>query len=838
VALDTELHREVALKQILDHHADDPVSRQRFLLEAEITGGLEHPGIVPVYGLGNYGDGRPYYAMRFIRGDSLKQAIDRFHADERLRKDPGRRSLELRELLRRFTDVCNAIEYAHTRGVLHRDIKPGNVIVGRHGETLVVDWGLARAKGKSEGTEPSEERPLTPSSASGSAETLPGSALGTPSFMSPEQAAGALEHLGPRSDVYSLGATLYCLLTGRPPLGGDAANVIPRVQSGDFPPPRRRDPSIDQALEAVCRKAMALRPLDRYASCRALAEDVERWMADEPVSGWREPFARRARRWARRHRASVQAAALALVVIAVLATTAAIVVDQARRREEAARTQLARALASERAAKAEAQDNLGLARRAVDDYFTKVSENALLKRQDAAEVRDLRSLRKELLEVALDYYNRLATRRSPDPALRKEQAAAYTRVGRIKDEIDSKEAALDAFLHAEAIQKDLDALNPDDDTIQRELALIQLDVADVLNKIGRADEALGEYARSREIFERLAQAHPADAAFQSELARAQNGAGLVLRSLGRSQDALAAFEGARAAFQRLVDAGLGDTADRSRLATAHSNIGLLLDELGRTNEAVAALEQSRSSYQRLFDADPNSSVVQDDLASCYNNLGLALSHAGRSADALAALARGRVIFQRLVRAHPSVTAYRRELATNHTNSGNAHSALSHPAEALPEFEQARSILQPMVDADPSDMDNRRNLAATLYNIGDALRATGKIAAALEPGEKACTLLGTANDRDPFDEFVLASAHDLCADLLGKARQPSLAGDRARRESHISQAMAALHRAIAGGFRAIDPNSFSALRSQPDFQLLMMDLAFPDDPFSKDTDSVR
>src|SRR6202008_4087732 len=115
VALDAELNREVALKQILDQHADDPTSRARFLREAEITGGLEHPGIVPVYGLGTYADGRPFYAMRFIRGDSLKSAIAAFHADDSLKSDPGRRSLELRKLQRRFVDVCNAIEYAHSR---------------------------------------------------------------------------------------------------------------------------------------------------------------------------------------------------------------------------------------------------------------------------------------------------------------------------------------------------------------------------------------------------------------------------------------------------------------------------------------------------------------------------------------------------------------------------------------------------------------------------------------------------------------------------------------------------------------------------------------------------
>ena len=184
--------------------------------------------------------------MRFIRGDSLKEAIERFHADEALKNDPGRRSLELRKLLRRFLDVCNAIDYAHSRGVLHRDIKPGNIIVGKHGETLVVDWGLAKADGQGRAVESSDERPLVPSSASGSAETLPGSALGTPAYMSPEQARGDLEHLGPRSDVYSLGATLYCLLTGRPPFEGDDVGAVLRaVQQGEF------------------RAAAAARPVDR-----------------------------------------------------------------------------------------------------------------------------------------------------------------------------------------------------------------------------------------------------------------------------------------------------------------------------------------------------------------------------------------------------------------------------------------------------------------------------------------------------------------------------------------------------------------------------------------------
>ena len=148
VARDEELHREVALKQILDRHADDPHSRARFLVEAEITGKLEHPGVIPVYGLGHDPSGRPFYAMRLVKGESLKEAVARFHRAGGPGRDPRERALALRRLLGRFIAVCNTIAYAHSRGVIHRDLKPGNVLLGPFGETLVIDWGLAKVVGR------------------------------------------------------------------------------------------------------------------------------------------------------------------------------------------------------------------------------------------------------------------------------------------------------------------------------------------------------------------------------------------------------------------------------------------------------------------------------------------------------------------------------------------------------------------------------------------------------------------------------------------------------------------------------------------------------------------
>jgi tRNA A-37 threonylcarbamoyl transferase component Bud32 len=315
LAQDEELHREVALKKLQAQHAANAESRRRFLLEAEITARLEHPGIVPVHGLVQDEHGLPCYAMRFIQGESLKEAIERFYGSPPA--DPGVRRLQFRQLLVRFVEICNAVAYAHSRGILHRDIKPANIMLGKFGETLLVDWGLAKPFERDEEARATGEETLAPATDSGEAHTVTGDVVGTPAYMSPEQAAGRLTDVGPSSDIYSLGATLYSILTGKAAFPRTGVKlVLDQVQRGEFPPPRKVNSEVTPALEAVCLQAMSLDPKDRYPSPRALAEDIERWLADEAVSVYQEPVRDRVWRWARKHKAGV--GAMTAVIITVL----------------------------------------------------------------------------------------------------------------------------------------------------------------------------------------------------------------------------------------------------------------------------------------------------------------------------------------------------------------------------------------------------------------------------------------------------------------------------------------------------------------------------------------
>ncbi|HEV3262172.1 MAG TPA: protein kinase, partial [Gemmataceae bacterium] len=300
--------------------------------EARITGRLQHPGIVPVYELvpgtpgpdGGPSGEAPFYTMRFVQGRTLADAARAYH-EKRAAGTSG--ALDLAALLNAFISVCNTVAYAHSRGVIHRDLKGQNVVLGDFGEVMVLDWGFAK-----ELSDPDN--------------TLGGQVLGTPAYMAPEQAAGRLDLIDERTDVYGLGAILYEILTGRQPFTGvDTQEVLRKARAEEPPRPDAVCPGVAPALAAVCQRALAHDPTGRYASAAELGSEIQRWLADEPVMAYREPVPARLRRFARRHKPAVTALAVLLATGMTALVLSTFLLQQEKAETAAARAQAANAKA-------------------------------------------------------------------------------------------------------------------------------------------------------------------------------------------------------------------------------------------------------------------------------------------------------------------------------------------------------------------------------------------------------------------------------------------------------------------------------------------------------------
>jgi serine/threonine protein kinase len=770
LARDASLGRDVALKELRPERAGQPALWARFLREAQVTGQLEHPSIVPVYDVGRRPDDQaPFYTMRFVRGRTLAEAARHFH-ERRGRGEASR--LELRELLTAFAALCQAVAYAHSRGVLHRDLKPQNVVLGDYGEVVLLDWGLAKVTEQPDSDAEADRAPVALAGEGSRDATVAGQVLGTPAYMSPEQAEGRLDALDGRTDVYGLGAVLYEVLAGKPPFqGGGTTSMLRRVVHEPPAPPRGAVPEVPRALEAICLRALAKRPADRYSTARALAEDVKRYLADEPVSAYRDPLTTRLARWGRRHRTS--AASLAVLALAALGGLAAVlgVQSQANAKLEAKNAELAEQ-------QAEVEARFAMAQKAIATFHTGVSEDALLKNYQ------LKELRRKLLKEAAGFYADLEKLLAgkTDRKSRQLLAEGYSQLGDLTAKIGDKTEALAVQRKALALRREL-AAAPGAGVEAR------LDVARNLRVVGVEQHATGDYSgamasfdEARALAEGLAAGDPTDTA-RSLLAKCQYNVGAVLSDNGRHPAALAMLRQALATWQKLANANPDATEIQRELANGHQAIAWVLSRAGQPQEGLPARKEALKLRQKLADANRQVPDLQRELALSHQALGALLEQIGQGQAALPEYREALAILQHLYSAYPALTQFQSDLALTHHNIGEVLS-LTQPQAALAEFKEAQAMCQKVADANPNVPDFQSELAISHYGIGTVLERIGKPADALQVYEQARAIqqkLADANPTIPEYQSDLAQSCNHLGRLLAH-------------QGHIEKAFAALDQA--------------------------------------------
>jgi serine/threonine-protein kinase len=840
--VDAEFGRTVALKCVRPDRAGQPGSLDRFRREAEITARLEHPGIVPVYGLTRDAADQPAYAMRFVEGQTLKEAIDRYQAGP---PDP----LAFRQLLGHFVAACNAVAYAHSRGVLHRDLKPANILLGKYGETLVVDWGLAKVVGRTEATHTDVEDTLATQTAALGDATLLGQAAGTPAYMSPEQAAGRWDVVGPASDVYGLGATLYYLLTGRAPFcEGELGQVLFQVQQGEFAAPRQVKAGVPPALDAVCLKAMARRPDDRYATAGDLAREVERWLADEPTLAYRESWAERFRRRVRRH-AVLAAAATALLATAVIGLTLGLA---AVRRE---RDDKDRALAAETQAREEAEKTRRQALAALRSLTDDVVQRQLAQREQLTEEE-----RAFLLTIA-SHYEGLAALQGDSAEARSIRAEGQGRVGYVRLLLGEWKGAEAALRDATALQEQMVAEFPARPEYLRDLAWTYSILGQILFQTGQSAEAEAALRQCIALERHLAAAFPSDPTYRHGLATPLNDLGIMLRGLGRAREAETAYTEALQLGTQLVADFPDRPVYRRGLGLYHSNLANLLYEAGRTPDAETHHREAIALQSRLVEEFPTRPRPRMELAQTYHNLGVLLV-GRRLPEAEAAYRKALELRARLAAEFPAQPQHRQNLARTQSNLGVLFSESQRPAEAETLFRDALVVERRLVADFPRMPDYHQDLAGTLAGLADLLRGRRQFVEARQCLDQAEREIQTALKTRPGDPqyrrfcaFLLIALARTCAGqgehegALGAAHRIRDLGWEAANDAYnaaralascaaaadgdksapdyAGRAMDLLRQAVGRGFTEVTrlkrQEDFNPLRQRKDFKQLVAEL---------------
>ena len=748
------LNRRVALKVLPMAAALDVRQFQRFQLEAQAAACLHHNNIVPVFAVGTEG-GVPFYAMQYIEGRSLAELIQELRRAEGLDREPlapepgvtprladlsttalarslvsgqatapkadapteaeaeaecplppgegARRagegllpgagrptktasSTRTRDYCRNIAGLglqaAEALDHAHTRGILHRDIKPANLLLDAEGRLWVTDFGLAQIQGNH-------------------GLTLSGDILGTLRYMSPEQALARRVVIDGRTDVYSLGVTLYELLTLQPAFDGkDRAEILRKIASDEPTPLRKLNASVPQDLETIIHKALAKEPSERYASAKELADDLRNYLEARPIRARRPSLLDRAAKWGRRHTASVAAASVILVLALIGLAASTILIAREQRRTAAALTQ--------------ADARFQFARKAVDEMYTQFAEKWI------AQQPKLIGVQREFVEKALACYEQFAAERSGDPQARFDAARALVRVGRIQRKLGRDNLAKDAFERALAQYEILAALAQGRAEYQQEHARCLVDLGG-LYLHGLVGPGNGEpyFRRSLAIAEALVARSPLDLDARRVLAVSLRALGLFYEITRRFSDAERTERRCREVLEGLIADAPQDRRSRELLVHVENDLGLVYDNSGRPTEAEKALRRSAVMAEALMAEAPTAPDARMNLVFTLINVATVYATSGQLKEAAVADRRAEALLEALVKDFPEVNLEYRGLRLRCLdNQLITFAALDQLAEMEQVCRRAGALVDSLAPDDLAHREVREQAVFILATIAD------------------------------------------------------------------------------------------------------------------------
>ncbi len=747
-ATDEELGRRITIKELL---APGGRLERRFAREIRITARLEHPAIIAVHEAGCWPDGTPFYTMKHVEGRAFDKVIEQAgEYEDRI------------QLLPHVLAVADALAYAHTERVIHRDLKPANVLIGGFGETVVIDWGLAKDLAHESGDEGEGDSTL-----SGDGDvTVAGEAMGTPAYMAPEQARG--EPVDERTDVYALGAMLYHLLAGHMPYldaePRDGAQLVGMVRGGPPTALGELAPEVPPDLLAIVDKAMARLPERRYPTAKELAGDLRKFTTGQLVGAHEYTLWQLVRRWLGRHRAAVGVAAVMAVVL--IAGGVFGFVRITRERDRAAHQQ---AVAEQNREQVEGLLDFMLGD--LQDKLAPIGQVGLL---------DLVASR------ASSYFaSRAIDWGRPDAAFNR--ARAHLNLGVVRQVKGDLEAALGDYRESEEISSRLVELYPERLDYQTLLAEAYARQGAVAQARGDLAAALERYRAARDLRARLVDTNPGQLGWQADLSRDRQAVGDLLLEKGDVDGALAEYRAAQAICEQLARADPDDPTRQQALATMHARVAEVRSVRGDLDSAISEYRVGAAILERLATASPEIRQWRRDLATMHARIGSILAERGDLDGALAEFRIDKAITERLAAFDPANPQWQRDLSVSHNKVGALYAASGDGERALAEFQAARVIRERLVALDPSNARWRRDLSVSYDNIASVLANRGDHRAALAQFRASEAIAAELAKRDPDNvdwQLDLATSHLNVSFALTDSGEPKQASVELRAAEEI------------------------------------------------------